>query len=51
MILKLKKFVMFNNKFSNEIMQLDNVWLRKEIIKKARSKNKIQNTNIKKKED
>ena len=31
---------LFNNTFTNDIMQLDSVWLRKEIIKKARSTNK-----------
>lgn len=30
---------LFNNTFTNDIMQLDSVWLRKEIIKKARSAN------------
>lgn len=35
---KLEK--LFNSTFTNDIMQLDNVWLRKEIIKKARSANK-----------
>lgn len=28
---------LFNSTFTNDIMQLDNVWLRKEIIKKARN--------------
>lgn len=32
---------LFNSTFTNDIMQLDNVWLRKEIIKKARSENII----------
>lgn len=32
---------LFNNTFTNDILQLDNVWLRKEIIKKARSENII----------
>ena len=31
---------LFNSTFTNDIMQLDNVWLRKEIIKKARNENK-----------
>lgn len=33
---------LFNNTFTNDILQLDNVWLRKEIIKKARSENIIK---------
>ena len=32
---------LFDNTFMNDILQLDDVWLRKEIIKKARSENII----------
>ena len=31
---------LFNSTFTNDIMQLDKVWLRKEIIKKAKNENK-----------
>ena len=33
---KIKLEKLFNKLFENDIMELDNVWLRKEIIKKAR---------------
>ena len=32
---KQKLEILFNNRFKNNVMELENVWLRKEIIKKA----------------